>query len=66
MSRVTLGMGVVILGVVLNNAAYLQDLWLGQSAMTLDSWRSFAAILVTIGIVVVGLWLIAKGSRSQG
>ncbi len=65
MSRVTIGLVVVILGVILNNVAYLQDLWLGQEAMTLDSWRAIVAILVSIGIVVVGLWLIAKGRESQ-
>ena len=65
MSRITIGLGVVILGVILNNAAYLQDLWLGQPAMTLDSWRGILAILISIGIVAVGLWLIAKGRESQ-
>ena len=65
MSRITIGLGVVILGVILNNVAYLQDLWMGQIAMTLDSWRGIVAILVSIGIVAVGLWLIAKGRESQ-
>ena len=65
MSRITIGLVVVILGVILNNAAYLQDLWLGQPSMTLDSWRAIAAILVSIGIVAVGLWLIVKGRESQ-
>ena len=65
MSRVTIGLVVVIVGVILNNIAYLQDLWLGQAAMTLDSWRAIVAILVSIGIVAVGLWLIAKGRESQ-
>ncbi len=65
MSRVTIGLVVVIVGVILNNIVYLQDLWLGQEAMTLDSWRAIVAILVSIGIVIVGLWLIAKGRESQ-
>ena len=65
MSKFTIGLVVVILGVVLNNVVYLQDLWLGQPAMTLDSWRAIVAILVSIGIVVVGLWLITKGRESQ-
>ena len=65
MSRVTIGLVVVIVGVILNNVVYLQDLWLGQPSMTLDSWRAILAILVSIGVVVVGLWLIAKGRESQ-
>ncbi len=65
MSRVTIGLVVVIVGVIVNNVVYLQDLWLGQEAMTLDSWRAIVAILVSIGIVIVGLWLIAKGRESQ-
>ena len=65
MSRVTIGLVVVIAGVILNNVVYLQDLWLGQPSMTLDSWRAIVAILVSIGIVIVGLWLIAKGRESQ-
>ncbi len=65
MSRVTIGLVVVSVGVILNNVVYLQDLWLGQPAMTLDSWRAILAILVSIGIVIVGLCLIAKGRESQ-
>ncbi len=65
MSRVTIGLVVVIVGVMLNNIVYLQDLWLGQPSMTLDSWRAIVAILVSIGIVIGGLWLIAKGRESQ-
>ena len=67
MSKNTLGFALVILGVVLNYVVYLQDLWLGQPNMTLDSWRAIIAILVSIGIVVVGLWLIAtaKDGKSE-
>ncbi len=65
MSRVTIGLVVVIVGVILNNVVYLQDLWFGQPSMTLDSWRAIVAILVSIGIVAVGLWLIAKDGKSE-
>ncbi len=54
----------IVLGVVLNNIVYLQDLWLGQDAMTLDSWRAYVGILVSVALVAVGLFLGAKSTRS--
>ena len=68
MSKSILGIILVVLGVILNNVVYLQDLWFGQESITLDSWRAIAGILVSIGIVVVGLWLVgtAAGKRPNG
>ncbi len=63
MSRTWLGYALVILGVAFNNLVYLQDLWLGQPSITLDSWRAILGILIGIGLVVIGLVMIA---RSEG
>ena len=63
MSRTWLGYALVILGVAFNNLVYLQDLWLGQDSITLDSWKAIVGILVGIGSVVIGLVMI---SRSAG
>ena len=62
MSRTWLGYALVILGVIFNNVVYLQDLWLGQATITLDSWRAILGILVGIAIVGVGLVLIAMAA----
>ncbi len=60
MSRTWLGYALVILGVAFNNLVYLQDLWLGQDSITLDSWKAILGILIGIGLVVIGLVMIAK------
>ncbi len=53
MSRTWLGYALVILGVLFNNLVYLQDLWLGQDNITLDSWKAITGILVGIGLVMI-------------
>ena len=63
MSRTWLGYALVILGVAFNNLVYLQDLWLGQDSITLDSWKAILGILIGIGLVVIGLVMI---NRSAG
>ncbi len=65
MSRTSLGYALVILGVIFNNLVYLQDLWLGQDSITLDSWRAIVGILVGIAMVCIGLVLVARGTRSK-
>ncbi len=62
MSRTWMGYALVILGVILNNVVYLQDLWLGQDSITLDSWRAILGIVVGIAIVGIGLVLIARSA----
>jgi len=56
----TLGFLLILLGVVANNIVYLQDLWLGQSCITLDSAQAYAGILVRIVIIVIGAILMWK------
>ena len=65
MSRTWLGYALVILGVAFNNLVYLQDLWLGQDSITLDSWRAILGILVGIGLVVIGLVMIARSAGGK-
>ncbi len=65
MSRTWMGYALVILGVILNNVVYLQDLWLGQDSITLDSWRAILGILVGIAMVGIGLVLIARSAGSR-
>ena len=57
-----LGILLVVLGVIANNVVYLQDLWLGQGAISLDSWRAYGGILVSVVVVLVGLFLLASRS----
>ena len=62
MFKNTLGYALVILGVLFNNIVYLQDLWLGQDSITLDSWKAILGILVGIAMVIFGLMLIKRSA----
>ena len=62
MFKNTLGYALVILGVLFNNIVYLQDLWLGQDSITLDSWKAILGILVAIAMVIIGLMLIKRAA----
>ena len=58
---------IIVVGVIANNVIYLQDLWFGQSAMTLDSWRAYLAIFVSLAIIAVGLiWVIRADGAGSG
>ncbi len=52
----------IVVGVIANNVVYLQDLWFGQSEITLDSWRAYLGIIVSVALVVVGLILVMRAS----
>ncbi len=65
MSRTSLGYALVILGVIFHNLVYLQDLWLGQPSITLDSWKAIVGILVGIAMVGIGLVLIARAAGGR-
>ena len=56
----TVGILLIIIGVALNNVVYLQDLWFGQGAITLDGPRAIIAIVVSIVIILVGLVALAR------
>ncbi len=52
----------IVLGVAFNNVVYLQDLWLGQSSITLDGWKAYLGILVALALVALGLFVGAKAT----
>ncbi|MFQ6017084.1 MAG: hypothetical protein ACE5KF_02720 [Kiloniellaceae bacterium] len=53
----------IVVGVLANNVVYLQDLWLGQDTITLESWRAYLGIIVSLALVAVGLVLGARATR---
>ncbi len=55
-----IGVLLIILGVLANNAVYLQDLWLGQDSITLDGWRAYGGLLVSIIVIIIGMVLLAR------
>jgi len=55
------GVILILLGVVLNNLVYLQDLWLGQSVITLDSWRAYIGIFASIFLIAAGILFMIQG-----
>jgi len=55
------GVILILLGVVLNNLVYLQDLWLGQSVITLDSWRAYIGIFASILLIAAGILMMIQG-----
>jgi hypothetical protein len=54
------GLLLILIGTAANNIVYLQDLWLGQSCISLDSARAYAGILISIAVIVVGAALMWK------
>jgi hypothetical protein len=57
-----IGFLLILAGVAANNVVYLQDLWLGQGCMSLDSARAYAGVLISIGLVVLGAVLMFRRS----
>ncbi len=53
----------IVIGVLANNLVYLQDLWFGQDAITLDSWRAYIGIAVSLALILVGLVLAARATK---
>jgi hypothetical protein len=48
------GFLLILLGIAANNVVYLQDLWLGESCISLDSYRAYGGILISIAVIVIG------------
>ena len=48
------GFLLILVGAVANNVVYLQDLWLGQSCMSLDSARAYGGVLVSLALILGG------------
>ena len=58
--RKAVGALLIVLGVIANNVVYLQDLWLGQGQISLDGWRAYAGLLVSLAVIVIGMVLLAQ------
>jgi hypothetical protein len=54
------GVLLIVLGVIANNVVYLQDLWLGQEQISLDGWRAYAGLLVSLVIILMGTVLLVR------
>ena len=59
-----LGVLLIVLGVVVNNVVYLQDLWLGQGYISLDGWRAYAGLLIGFALILAGMVLLARSRTS--
>jgi hypothetical protein len=64
--RPIIGFLLVLAGVAANNVVYLQDLWLGQGCMSLDSAQAYAGVLISIGIVILGAVLMFRRPAALG
>ena len=58
--RRALGVLLIVIGVLANNFVYLQDLLFGQGSMTLDSWRAYGGLAVSLAVVAAGVVLLAS------
>ena len=56
---------IIIVGVLANNFVYLQDLWFGQSVISLDSWKAYLGIIVSLAIIAVGLYMVIRGDAAK-
>ena len=56
---------IIIVGVLANNFVYLQDLWFGQTVISLDSWKAYVAIIISLAIIAVGLVLVARADGAK-
>ncbi len=56
---------IIIVGVLANNVIYLQDLWFGQPVISLDSWRAYLGIIVSLAIIAVGLYMVIRGDGAK-
>ena len=54
------GFLLILIGTAANNVVYLQDLWLGQSCISLDSARAYAGVLISIAVIVIGAVIMWK------
>ncbi len=56
---------IIVVGVLANNFVYVQDLWFGQSVISLDSWKAYVAIIISLAIIAVGLVLVARADGAK-
>jgi hypothetical protein len=63
--RRALGFLLILIGAAANNVVYLQDMWLGQGCMSLDSARAYAGILVSLALILAGALVMWQRPRSS-
>ena len=51
---------IIVVGVLANNFVYVQDLWFGQAVISLDSWKAYVAIIISLAIIAVGLYMVIR------
>jgi hypothetical protein len=62
--RRAVGLLLVLLGAAANNIVYLQDEWLGQGCISLDSARAYVGILASLALILVGALLLWQRPRA--
>jgi hypothetical protein len=63
--RRALGLVFILIGAAANNVVYLQDVWLGQGCMSLDSARAYGGIVMSLALILVGALLLWQRPRSS-
>ena len=58
--RRALGFLLILIGAVANNVVYVQDLWFGESCISLDSMRAYGGILISLALILIGALLMWK------
>ena len=56
---------IIVVGVLANNFVYVQDLWFGQAVISLDSWKAYAAIIISLAIIAVGLYMVIRADGAK-
>ena len=56
---------IIVVGVLANNFVYVQDLWFGQSVISLDSWKAYVAIIISLAIIAVGLYMVIRSDGAK-
>ncbi len=56
---------IIMVGVLANNFVYLQDLWFGQAVISLDSWKAYVAIIISLAIIAVGLYMVIRADGAK-
>ena len=65
-SRRSLGVALIVLGVLANNYAYLHDVILDSAyGAIILGWKSVAAIVVAVALIAVGVIVAARATDTE-
>ena len=59
-----MGFLLILIGAAANHVVYLQDVWLGQGCMSLDSARAYGGILISLALIVAGALIMWQRPRA--